>query len=75
MVEVTSPIVDSYVVHAERPGWGKTPSSAVGVYHYRRINVWDCEQCRSAYKTTRPDCFHIKFVKELLDAAEETHLA
>ena len=75
MVEVTSPIVDSYVVHAERPGWGKGSSSGVGVWYYRRIGVWDCEKCRNAYKTTRPDCMHIKFVKELLDAEGEGHLA
>ena len=75
MVEVTSPARDTYLVHAERPRWGKTCSSGVAVYYYRRSGVWACEKCGAANGTTRSDCIHIKFVRELLDAEAETHLA
>ena len=74
MVEVTSPTADTYLVHAQRPAFGKNEVSGVAVYFYRRSGVWACEKCGAANGTTRPDCMHIKFVKELLDAEEETPL-
>ena len=75
MVEVTSPARDTYLVHAQRPSWGKNEASGVAVYFYRRSGAWDCERCGSANGTSRKDCFHIKFVRELLDVEDEGHLA
>ena len=75
MVEVTSPARDTYLVHAERPGWGKNEVSGIAVYFYRRSGAWACERCGSAHGTSRNDCIHIFCVRELLDVDEETHLA
>ena len=74
MVEVTSPTADTYLVHAQRPAFGKNEVSGIAVYFYHRSGAWDCERCGSANGTSRKDCMHIKFVKELLDAEEETPL-
>jgi hypothetical protein len=75
MVEVTSPARDTYLVHAQRPSWGKNEASGVAVYFYRRSGAWDCERCDSAHGTTRNDCIHILCVRELLDAEDEGQLA
>jgi hypothetical protein len=73
MVEVTSPARDTYLVHAQRPSWGKNEASGVAVYHFKN-GTWLCERCDSAHGTTRKDCIHIFCVRELLDVDEEVHL-
>jgi hypothetical protein len=65
MTTVTSPAKDTYLVHAERPPWGKNEVCGVAVYHYRN-GTWLCERCGTPEGTTNEDCLHIIIVKESL---------
>jgi len=67
MVEVTSPARDTYLVHAQRPSWGKNEVSGIAVYFYRRSGVWACEKCGAANGTTRPECLHVRCVRDSLE--------
>jgi len=67
MVEVTSPARDTYLVHAQRPSWGKNEASGVAVYYYSRSGAWACEKCGAANGTTRSDCLHVRFVRDSLE--------
>jgi hypothetical protein len=66
MVEVTTPARDTYLVHTERPPWGKNKASGVAVYNYRN-GTWLCEKCGTPEGTSRKDCIHIAFVKDSLE--------
>jgi hypothetical protein len=67
-LEVTSPIADTYLVQPERPVFGQSEASgAVGVWYYRRSGVWACEKCGAANGTTRPECLHVRFVRDSLE--------
>jgi frataxin-like iron-binding protein CyaY len=65
MVEVTSPIKGTYLVHAQRPPWGKSEVSGIAVYHFRN-GTWLCERCGAPQNTSRGDCLHVLFVKKTL---------
>ena len=58
--QVTSTAPHVHLVHDE----GRPPVSGVAVYYYARSGNWSCEKCGTASGTTRPDCEHVKLVKE-----------
>jgi hypothetical protein len=66
-LEVTSPTADTYLVHAERPAFGKNEVSGIAVYFYHRSGAWACEECGAANGTTRPECLHVRFVRDSLE--------
>jgi len=65
MTSVTSPARDTYLVHAERPPWGKNEASGVAVYRYQN-GTWLCERCGTSQGTSQEDCMHVRCVKETL---------
>jgi hypothetical protein len=70
ILEVTNPIRDTYLVHAQRPAWGKNESSGVAVYHFKRSDTWECERCGTAHGTSNPECLHVRCVKESIDDSQ-----
>ena len=70
ILEVTNPIRDTYLVHAQRPAFSQNESSGVAVYHFKRSDTWECEQCGTAHGTSNPECLHVRCVRESIDDSQ-----